>query len=74
MSSYTFADGTHVPAGNWISIPQRALMSDPALYPEPKDFNPFRFVTYRNGVAESASRFTHPSWSFPYWGSVRRAW
>ena len=49
-------------------------MSDPALYPEPKNFNPFRFVTYRNGVAESASRFTHPSWSFPYWGSVRRAW
>ena len=72
VSPYTFADGTYVPAKNWIAVPQRALMNDPAIYPNPDVFDGFRFTTTDcDGNIKSKSRFTHPSWTYPYWGSVR---
>ena len=74
MSPHTFADGTHVPAKNWFAVPQGALMKDPAIYSNPEVFDGFRFTTHRNGTVKSKSQFTHPSWTYPYWGSIRRAW
>ena len=74
MSSFTFADGTHVPEGNLICVPQQAVMQDPAIYTDPTVFHPFRFVTSTNGTAKSEARFSHPSRAFPFWGAVGRAW
>lgn len=73
MAPFTFSDGTHVPANNWIVVPQQAQMKDPANYAEPEKFVGFRFVTHSREGAASESRFSHPSWRFPFWGSVKQA-
>ena len=72
MSPFTFADGTHVPKDNWVCVPHLPLMTDPATYPDPDTFDGFRFVS-KDGT-DPQSRFSHTSWSFPYWGSVKQGW
>lgn len=74
MTPFVFSDGTHVPAGNTVCIPQQAMMLDPENYANPLEFQGFRFVTQRDGVVTSTSRLSHPSPLFPFWGSVGRSW
>ena len=76
MSPFTFSDGTHVPANNWVVVPQQRMMKDPANYAEPDTFDGFRFVKGNDTTAasNSESRLSHPSWRFPFWGSVKQAW
>jgi cytochrome P450 len=75
MTPFTFSDGTYVPTNNWIVVPQQAQMKDPANYVDPETFNGFRFVNRGKGEqATSESRLSHPSWRFPFWGSVKQAW
>ena len=75
VSDFTFTDGTHVPAGNWVCIPQKAIMQDSALYADPTVFQGFRYVHWNDlGEPASAARLSHPSWKFPYWGTVKQAW
>ena len=74
MTPFTFSDGTYVPTNNWLTVPQQALMKDPANYDNPEVFNGFRFVKENEEMAESESRLSHPSWRFPFWGSVKQAW
>ncbi|GAT19622.1 cytochrome P450 [Aspergillus luchuensis] len=38
------AYGTHVPTGNLVAVPQEAIMQDPEHYPDPKKFDPYRFL------------------------------
>ncbi|CAD6591006.1 MAG: hypothetical protein ASARMPREDX12_004887 [Alectoria sarmentosa] len=73
MTPFVFSDGTHVPAGNTVCIPQQAMMLDPENYANPLEFQGFRFVTQRDGVVTSTSRLSHPSPLFPFWGSVGRS-
>jgi len=73
-SPLTFSDGTHVPAKNWVVVPQLVQMKDPANYANPETFNGFRFVKHCSEDAASESRLSHPSWRFPFWGSVKQAW
>lgn len=74
MTPFTFSDGTHVPADNWIVVPQQVQMKDSANYADPEPFNGYRFV--KSGLEDTASdsRLSHPSWRFPFWGSVKQAW
>jgi cytochrome P450 len=74
MTPFTFSDGTHIPADNYIRIAQHPLMLDPENYPNPMEFDGFRFIIDSDGVANSQSRLSHPSVTFPFWGSVGRAW
>lgn len=74
MSAFTFSDGTHIPANNWVVVPQQAQMKDPSYYPDPEKFNGFRFIHEQGKDASSESRLSHPSWRFPFWGSVKQAW
>ncbi|KAI9814562.1 MAG: hypothetical protein M1827_003117 [Pycnora praestabilis] len=73
LSPFTFKDGTHIPTGNWACVPQQALMQDPANYPDSTTFNGFRFVNDKGVTKGSDSRFSHPSWLFTFWGSVKQA-
>ncbi|ESZ90117.1 putative cytochrome P450 [Sclerotinia borealis F-4128] len=74
LSPFTFTDGTHVPAQNYIRVPQQALMLDPKYDPNPAEFDGFRFVQVRDNLApESYTRLSHPSYIFPFWGSVAHA-
>ena len=72
MVSYTMADGCHVPAGNWLAIPQLTLMRDEKIWHRGKEFEGFRFVDEDKDRSES--RLTHPSHEFPFWGSIKHAW
>ena len=72
MVPYTSPDGYHVPVGNWLAIPQISLMRDESIWPRAMSFEAFRFVDEDNGT--SKSRLTHPSYEFPFWGSIQHAW
>ena len=72
MVPYTSPDGYHIPAGNWVAIPQLLLMRDESIWPRALTFEGFRFVDENNGT--SKSRLTHPSYEFPFWGSIQHAW
>ena len=72
MVSYTTSDGHHIPSGNWLAIPQLSLMRDEKIWPHAKDFDGFRFVDEKTGT--SVTRLTHPSYEFPFWGSIHHAW
>ena len=70
MVPYTTADGCHIPSGNWLAIPQISLMRDDKIWSNGKEFEGFRFVDEN---ASSESRWTHPSYEYPFWGSIRHA-
>lgn len=74
MTPFVFSDGTHIPAGNVVCVPQQAMMQDPNNYANPLEFQGFRFVTWRDGIPTSTSRLSHPGPLFPFWGSVGHAW
>lgn len=67
---YTFSDGSHVPTGNWVCIPQRAIQRDPALYERSTEFDGFRFIQDNS----KAKAFIDIDSSFPFWGMGRSAW
>ncbi|KAE8423668.1 cytochrome P450 [Aspergillus pseudocaelatus] len=75
LSPYTFADGTQVPAGNLVAVPQAAVMQDPRHYADPTEFNPYRFVVVdeTDGSMRAFPRYTDVRWDYPYWGSSKRA-
>ncbi|KAL1961857.1 hypothetical protein VTN77DRAFT_981 [Rasamsonia byssochlamydoides] len=72
---FTFSDGTHVPAGNLLAVPQQAFMRDGRHYTDPERFDGFRFVAFDEdgGSLRSRPKFTDVSWTYPYWGSVKKA-
>jgi len=72
-SPFTFVDGTVVPKNNWICVPQQAIMQDEANYQDPATFNGFRFVK-ADVPGATASKFSTPSFDFPFWGSIKRPW
>jgi cytochrome P450 len=76
IAPFTFADGTNVPLNNWIVIPQHALMRDTANYDDPNTFHGFRFANPNAaGIVDPASsRFSTPSFNFPFWGGTKRPW
>ena len=72
MAPYTSPSGYHIPTGNWLAIPQLSLMRDERIWSRAFAFDGFRFVNEKDGT--SNSRLTHPSYEFPFWGSIRHAW
>lgn len=83
MKPYTFSDGIHVPAGNWITVATKSILRDPTLYPNAEQFNGLRFAqasaqTTGNGESNSdpkkPNRFTETSSSYPFWGIGKHAW
>jgi cytochrome P450 len=44
MASYTFSDGTTVPAGTFLGAPTTATHLDHELYPDPEVFEPKRYL------------------------------
>ncbi|KAH3919011.1 hypothetical protein HBH56_027670 [Parastagonospora nodorum] len=71
MHDYTTSSGAYVPRGNWLAIPQIALMRDEAIWTGGAAFDGFRFVSNTGNASDS--RWTHPSYEYPFWGSIRHA-
>lgn len=46
-------DGTHIPRGGWIGIPVLGIHMDDRFYPNPQDYDPFRFVKLKQDREKS---------------------
>ncbi|CAG8954817.1 hypothetical protein HYFRA_00004743 [Hymenoscyphus fraxineus] len=74
LKPFTFSDGSHIPAGNLVSIPQRVVMQDPESYPEPHIFNPFRFMQTSADEDTPTTKYADVNWKYTFWGSPRKSW
>ncbi|KAL8804076.1 MAG: hypothetical protein Q9182_002789 [Xanthomendoza sp. 2 TL-2023] len=70
LKDFTFKDGTHVPAGNVICVPQQAVMRDPKYYDQPDEFLPFRFATKESN--DAIQKFTDLKPHFYLWGATAK--
>lgn len=50
-------DGSVIPKGYVVEAPYTAFVNDPALYPDPEKFNPYRFVDLREGKTEDPLKY-----------------
>ena len=77
LKPFTFSDGLRVDKGDWICIPQYAMMYDDRYFPEPHRFNAFRWINGvqpKNPASNTPYKMTdvHPDWYM--WGSGRLIW
>jgi cytochrome P450 len=54
MKSFTFSNGVTLPAGATLATAGGAIQYDDAIYPNAKEFRPFRFSELREREGESA--------------------
>lgn len=84
LTPFTLSDGTHVGVGDWACTPVRAIMTNPQDYPNPLEFQGFRFVdpasskedlpvTLLSGGTRS-SNLTDCNSSWHVWGTGRMTW
>jgi len=50
----TLPDGTFIPAGNQVSVDLLSIHRNPAVYPNPDVFDPFRFSKMRDEAGSDA--------------------
>ncbi|EHK23856.1 uncharacterized protein TRIVIDRAFT_200187 [Trichoderma virens Gv29-8] len=75
---YTFQDGSSINKGDWVCVPQRAMMQDNTRYRDPQIFDGFRFARanvqlqqHRQSADvpdQRESKFTDTSPDWPIWG------
>ncbi|KAL8836815.1 MAG: hypothetical protein Q9170_002776 [Blastenia crenularia] len=72
IAPFEFVDGLQVPVGDWVCLPQQAMMRDARFYPQPELFNPARFLhPLSRGSSDTKTtrpRFTDVSSRWPVWG------
>lgn len=73
VKPFTFSDGTRVPAGNLVAVPQEALMRDANNYVDAANFDVFRFYSPRE-TEGAAHKYTDVNWKYPFWGSPNQPW
>lgn len=84
LSAYVSHDGLKLDKGDWVCIPQRAMMRDPTRYSDPETFDGFRFARantqLRRGCVpvevpdRMTSTLTDASVQWPIWGFGNMAW
>ncbi|KAL8627850.1 hypothetical protein Q9189_006445 [Teloschistes chrysophthalmus] len=74
LKDFSFADGSRVPAGNVICVPQQAIMRDPKHYDRPDDFLPFRFADEHRDQDDAVQKFTDVKPHFYLWGAPAKPW
>ncbi|RAK94386.1 cytochrome P450 [Aspergillus costaricaensis CBS 115574] len=78
LTPFTFSDGLRVDRGDWVCIPQRAMMRDPARYSHAEQFDGFRFaranklLALNEGCADvpevAPLQLTDVDVNWPIWG------
>ncbi|KAM0525737.1 hypothetical protein ACHAPE_000448 [Trichoderma viride] len=75
LASYTFQDGSTLSKGDWVCIPQQAMLQDGTRYKDAHIFDGFRFARANAQLQpcaevpdQKASRLTHASPDWPIWG------
>lgn len=82
---FSLSDGTKVAVGDWACTPVRAIMQSAEFYPEPLQFNGFRFARPEdlpgavpdpnfNFLQPKPSKLTDVDPSWHVWGTGRMAW
>ncbi|EAQ83430.1 hypothetical protein CHGG_09834 [Chaetomium globosum CBS 148.51] len=82
LRPFTFSDGTKLNVGDWGCTPVKAMMHDAEFYPEPLQFNGFRFAD--PAIVQAAgdhfktpqpkpSKLTDCSSTYHVWGTGRMA-
>ena len=87
LQPFTFSDGTKLEVGDWACTPVRAMMQNADHYPEPLQFNGFRFAdpqllhddatnlpNFEFLQPEGPSKLTDPSSSWHVFGTGRLVW
>jgi hypothetical protein len=74
MRPFTFSDGSHIPAGNLVAIPQKVIMRDPERYQNPDNFDPYRYIPEKTGADTATTKYTDVNWNYTFWGSPRKSW
>ena len=75
MKPFTFSDGTSIPAGETLASPTRGIHMDDRIYPNPQEFDGFRFSKMREEEGESAKHHSvNTSIDFLVFGHGEHAW
>ena len=76
LRPFTFSNGVTVPAGTLIAIPSGAVHNDEEIYPNPEEFDGFRFAKLRerDGVAATRHQALSTSVDHLTFGYGRHAW
>ncbi|KAL3495013.1 cytochrome P450 [Aspergillus germanicus] len=57
LRGFTLSDGTYIPAGTILEIPNHAISRDPEVFEDPETFKPWRFVAeIRDGSGTLAEK------------------
>ncbi|KAI3327515.1 cytochrome P450 [Ustulina deusta] len=83
LQDYILQDGSRIGKGDWVCIPQRAMMQDPLRYSSPSTFDGFRFARANVSLCqgnrtsdvpdEARSKLTEASIHWPIWGLGKTA-
>ncbi|KAH8777837.1 cytochrome P450 [Diaporthe sp. PMI_573] len=74
IKDFKFSDGSQVPAGTLVAVPQHELLRDEQIYEDPDRFNGHRFYTPESESDPAANvKHTDVRWDFPYWGAPSHA-
>ena len=73
---FTFSNGVTVPAGTLIVVPGGSIHRDGEIYPNPEEFDGFRFSKLRERDGDAVARHQALSTSADHvtFGYGRRAW
>ncbi len=77
LRPFTFSNGVTVPAGTLIAIPATAIHKDERLFPNPDEFDGFRFAKLRESEGDTmVSRYQSVSTSSEHlaFGLGRHSW
>ena len=74
LRPFTFSNGVTVPAGTIIAVPTAAIHTDGDIYPNPEEFDGFRFAKLREHDGVSGLQSTSTSAEYLIFGYGRHAW
>ena len=76
LRPFTFSNGVTVPAGTIIATPTSAVQTDGEIYPNPEQFDGFRFAKLRERDGDTVTRHLATSTSAGHlsFGLGRHAW
>ncbi|KAH9036363.1 cytochrome P450 [Lactarius pseudohatsudake] len=75
LRPFTLSNGVIVPAGTWVLAPSATIHMDGEIYPNPEEFDGFRFAKLRerDGVAVAGHQATSTSTEYLAFGHGRHA-
>jgi cytochrome P450 len=77
LRPFTFSNGVTVPPGTIVSIPASCTHTDERIYPNPNEFDGFRFSKLRKvegGTAKSKYQSVSPTSEYLPFGLGRHVW